>query len=84
MKTTFRLTCAMLVALASSGCVFTTYTHPDGAKFTRFAIGATQNVGAVDLKTRGGDSLAITGYSSESTQTAAAVVTAAVSAATRK
>jgi len=66
------------LCLASSGCVYTSYTSRDGAKLTRISLFGNQTVGRVDLG-KG----TLEGYSSEQAEVAQAVVSAAVRAAVK-
>lgn len=69
-----------LLAVALSGCVYTSYTDPSGAKFSRIAVGSNQSAAEVTVKA-GDKTMAMKGYTSEQTAAIDAAVTAAVRAA---
>lgn len=77
----------LLVILATSallvGCTSTTYQDTAGNKLSRVSFGTTQNIGKLSVKA-GDKELLLEGYSNEQAQVASAVVSAAITAATRK
>lgn len=83
MKTLIKLlTLAALACVAFSGCTTTTYTDPNGAKFSRTSFLNRQNIGKVEMKA-GDKTLSIEGYSNDQTEVAAAVAGAVASNITK-
>jgi len=76
-----------LLVLASiallAGCTSTTYQDAAGNKLSRHSFGTTQNIGKLIVKA-GDKELTLEGYSNEQAQVAGAVVTAAITAATKR
>lgn len=70
----------VIIAAALSGCTVTKYTDPSGATFSRSSFLTTQNVGKVVVEA-GDKTLTLEAYSNQQTEVAAAIVSAAVSAA---
>jgi len=80
MKTLLPLLAAITLC---SGCVYTSYTDPSGAKFSRVSLFGNQSVGEVSVKA-GDKAMVLKGYTSEQTAAIDTAVTAAVRAATAR
>lgn len=85
MKTTIKLLFAAFLLLSwffLSACTSTTYTAPNGVKFSRTAFMNKQSIGKVTFNPSTGE-LQMEGYSNEQTEVAAAVANAVAGAITK-